>query len=185
MKHLRILLPALGAAALWLAAPAVEAAGDGARAQDVPEQLPALAITVKADAGWVDTGIDVAQGESLTIRASGRITLQRGNPAADCGPAGLDFMTVQQPVQDRNLGALVGKVAQLISLRIDEDTGEEIREEIVSVFHIGEESDVQAPIRGRLYLGVNETVVKDNAGEFTVMIFRRPPTSRGPAGVPG
>lgn len=172
MKRIKLDLPALGAAALWLAALAAGAGGADLGVQ-VPDEALVLTITVKADAGWVDTGIDVAQGEARTLRATGRITLQRGNPAAECGPEGLDFMTVQQPVQDRNLGALIGKVAQLISVRVDEDTGEEIRDEIVSIFHIGAENDILAPIKGRLYLGVNENVVKDNGGEFTVSIFRR------------
>lgn len=172
MKRSRTFLPALGWAALWLAAFAGGGGESGGPSQEA-DQRPVLTMTVKADAGWVDTGIDVAQGEAMTIRASGQITLQRGNPAADCGPEGLDFVTVQQPVADRNLGALIGKVAQLISLRVDEDTGEEIRDEIISVFHIGAESDILAPIRGRLYLGVNENVVRDNGGEFTVSIFRR------------
>ena len=130
-------------------------------------------VTVPANAGWVDTGLNVAQGDAFYIHGTGEITLQKGNPAANCGPAGLDIVTVQQPVPDRNLGALVGKVAQLVSLKKDEDTGEEIREEIVEYFFIGETNDVTAPIKGRLYLGVNEDLVKDNGGEFTVFIYRR------------
>ena len=157
MSRLKVLLLALGAAAAWA---------------QVAEEGLVKTLAVPADAGWVDTEIDVLQGEAWTFRAAGRITLQRGNPAADCGPEGLDFMTVQQPVQDRNIGSLIGKVAQLISVRVDEDTGEEIRDEIVAVFHIGAEGEVLAPIRGRLYLGVNENVVKDNGGAFTVSIFR-------------
>jgi hypothetical protein len=157
MTRLKVFLLALLAASAW--------------AQVVEEGL-VKTLAVPADAGWVDTGIDVLQGEAWTFQAMGRITLQRGNPAADCGPDGLDFMTVQQPVQDRNIGSLIGKVAQLISVRVDEDTGEEIRDEIVAVFHIGAESEILAPIRGRLYLGINENVVKDNGGAFMVSIYR-------------
>jgi len=130
-------------------------------------------ITVPGNAGWVDTGLDAAQGDGFHFKASGGISLQKGNPSANCGPAGLDLMTTQQPVPDRNIGALVGKVAQLISVKKDEDTGEEIRDEIVRCFFVGEEADLTAPIKGRLYLGVNENVFKDNGGEFTVLIFRR------------
>ncbi len=157
MRRVKALLLAFGAVAAWA---------------QVSEEGLVKTIVVPADAGWVDTGIDVLQGEARTFRAAGRITLQRGNPAADCGPDGLDFMTVQQPLQDRNIGSLIGKVAQLISVRVDEDTGEEIRDEIVAVFHIGAEQEVLAPIRGRLYLGINENVVKDNGGAFTVSINR-------------
>ncbi len=129
-------------------------------------------ISVPAAAGWVDAGFDVAEGDVFIFLAEGQITLQRGNPAAQCGPEGLDLRTVQQPIPDRNLGALIGKVAQLISVRIDEDTGEEIRDEVFSLFPIGSESRVVIPIRGRLYFGVNESVVKDNGGEFSVVAVR-------------
>ena len=130
-------------------------------------------VVVPANAGWVDTGLDVGQGEEFTIRGNGEITLQKGNPSATCGPAGLDLMTGQQPVPNQHLGALIGKVAQLISVRRDEDTGEEIRDEIAAYFFIGAESRVTTPIKGRLYLGVNEDVIKDNGGEFTALIYRR------------
>jgi hypothetical protein len=130
-------------------------------------------LTVPGNAGWVDTGLDAAQGDAFHFKASGEISLQKGNPAANCGPAGLDLVTTQQPVPDRNIGALIGKVAQLIDVKKDEDTGEEIRDEIVRTFFVGEAADLTAPIRGRLYLGVNENIFKDNGGEFTVLIYRR------------
>jgi len=130
-------------------------------------------VTVAGNAGWADTGLDAAQGDEFFFKASGEISLQKGNPSASCGPAGLDLMTTQQPILNQNLGALIGKVAQLVSLRTDEDTGEEIRDEIVEYFFVGAEGRVTAPIRGRLYLGVNENVFKDNGGEFTVLIYRR------------
>ena len=130
-------------------------------------------IAVPANAGWVDTGLDVGQGDQFYVHATGEISVQKGNPAANCGPAGLDIITVQQPVPDRNLGSLVGRVAQLIALKKDEDSGEEIRDEIVQYFFIGETSDVTIPMKGRIYLGINEDIVKDNAGEFTVYIYRR------------
>jgi hypothetical protein len=130
-------------------------------------------VTVPGNPGWVDTGLEVAAGEEFHIVGSGEITLQRGNPSADCGPQGLDLMTVQQPIPSQNIGALIGKVAELISVRKDEDSGQEIRDEIVRYFFIGAESDVAMPISGRLSVGVNENVLKDNGGEFTVAIYRR------------
>jgi len=150
--------------------------------QEVPQAQPAppgqqelvKEVSVPADAGWVDTGLDVNPGEEYFFKASGEISLQRGNPSAGCGPAGLDMMSVQQPIPNHNLGALVGKIAQLVSIRTDEDTGQEIRDEIAEYFFIGAESDFVAPLKGRLYLGVNEDLYKDNGGKFTVLVFRRP-----------
>ncbi|NTV81309.1 MAG: hypothetical protein HGA24_07800 [Candidatus Aminicenantes bacterium] len=115
--------------------------------------------------------------DSGNIRAFlpvGEISLQKGNPEAVCGPGGLDLVTVEQPVPQANLGALIGRVAQLVASRIDEDSGLEIRDEVFVLFLVGPESAASAPFKGRLYLGVNENVVKDNGGEFSVLVTRRP-----------
>ena len=164
---------AAGLAALGVAAAMLGGFPAGPGPQQVDDPL-VKGITVPGDAGWEDTGLDVMAGEELFIQASGEVNLQRGNPAAACGPVGLDMLTVDQPVPNENFGALVGKVAQLVATRLDEDTGGEVRDEIFVLFVIGAERTVSAPIRGRLYLGVNEKVTRDNGGEFTVLIARRP-----------
>jgi hypothetical protein len=168
----RVLLAA-GTAALGLAA----LASGGLVPQVSPQAAdaqPAKSIAVPADSGWVDTGIDVGPGEEILFRASGEINLQQGNPDAVCGPAGLDLITVEQPVPNENIGALIGKVARTVANRVDEDSGMVVRDEIFVLFFIGPEKAVTVPVKGRLYLGVNETVLKDNAGEFAVLVSRRP-----------
>ena len=120
------------------------------------------------------TSIDVGPGEELLFSASGEIDLQRGNPEAWCGPGGLDLITVDQPVPNANIGALIGKVAQTVARRVDERSGTDIRDEVFVLFLIGAERTVTVPIKGRLYLGVNENVIKDNGGSYTVDIVRRP-----------
>jgi hypothetical protein len=157
---------------LVMAAAGARAGSSGASSLQEITQEGLWRIVVPAAAGWVDAGFDVEEGDVFLIRAEGEITLQRGNPVARCGPDGLDLRTVQQPILDLNLGALIGKVAQLISVRIDEDTGEEIRDEILSLFPVGSGGRVVMPIRGRLFLGINESVVKDNGGEFAVVAIR-------------
>jgi hypothetical protein len=132
------------------------------------------AVAVAADAGWVDTSIDVAAGDTLTFVATGEIDLQKGNPEAVCGPGGIDLITVDQPVPNANLGALIGKLSQPVAKRVDEDAGTETTDEIFVLFVVGAEGTFTAPFKGRIYLGVNENVVKDNAGEFSVAVTRRP-----------
>jgi hypothetical protein len=150
----------------------------GGVARQVQDQPPAAPnekmIAVPADLGWVDTGIDVGPGEEILFRASGEINLQRGNPEAVCGPGGLDLVTVEQPIPNANLGALVGKIVQLVARRTDEDSGLEVRDEVFILFLIGPENAMTVPFKGRLYLGVNENVLKDNGGEFSVVVVRRP-----------
>ena len=127
-------------------------------------------ITVPSNVQWTDTGYDVEGGQTLSFSASGGISLQVGNPMAYCGPDGYDLKTVQQPIQNKNIGAVIGKVVLLISIEVDEETGEETRNEMVETFHIGGSKIVSMPISGRLFLGVNENVAEDNSGQFTVDI---------------
>jgi hypothetical protein len=131
-------------------------------------------VVVPAAGGWLDTGIDVGPGEELLFVATGEINLQKGNPEAVCGPGGLDLITVGQPVPNANLGALIGRIAQLVASRIDEDSGLEVRDEVFVLVPIGAEGRAAVPFKGRLYLGVNENVLKDNAGEFEVLVAKRP-----------
>jgi hypothetical protein len=126
-------------------------------------------LTVPADRHWLDTGFDVRRGQVLAFRASGMISLQRGNPMAYCGPDGYDDLrTVQQPLEDQNIGALIGRVVLLLSVEEDEETGEKIRNELVEYFYIGERNQVEIPIDGQMFLGVNELVTEDNSGRFQV-----------------
>jgi len=125
---------------------------------------------VPSNVQWTDTGYDVEGDKALSFSASGGISLQVGNPMAYCGPDGYDLKTVQQPIQNENIGALIGKVVFLISIEVDEETGEKTRNEMVEIFHIGSDRIVSMPISGRLFLGVNENVAEDNSGQFTVDI---------------
>jgi hypothetical protein len=120
---------------------------------------------------WTDTGFDVVKGQELIFRAVGQISLQKGNPVTYCGPDGYNYQSLQQPLHDRNIGALIGKVYFLVSLEIDEETGEETREEIEEIFYIGSSSRIIMPMDGRLYLGINENLVVDNDGVFHVLIY--------------
>lgn len=169
----------LRTACLLAAAAIATAAGGPDRGQDLPVAIvipPPLekAVAVPGAAGWVDTGIDVGPGQEIRFAATGRIDLQMGNPDASCGPEGVDLVTVEQPVPNANLGALIGKVVQPVARRLDEDSGQEIRDEIFVLFLVGPESVQTVPFQGRLYLGVNENVTRDNGGEFQVVVTRRP-----------
>jgi hypothetical protein len=128
-------------------------------------------ITVLGNVDWTDTGLEVKEDQAIYFRAQRQISLQRGNPMAWCGPDGMDRKTMQQPISDRNIGALIGKVVWLISIEVDQETGEQIRHEIIEKFYIGSANQVRMPISGRLFLGINENVVGDNSGEFEVIIY--------------
>ena len=131
-------------------------------------------VVVSGNSAWTDTGIDVLQGQTVEFSAEGLISLQKGNPQADCGPEGYDLRTVQQPLADCNLGALIGKVVIAVTVIKDKKTGQEKNEEAAELFPVGARGRVEMPVKCRLFLGVNEQVVGDNAGEFTVTIVTDP-----------
>ena len=128
-------------------------------------------VTVLGNVDWTDTGLEVKEDQEIYFSAQRQISLQRGNPMAWCGPDGMDRKTMQQPISDKNIGALIGKVVWLISIEVDEESGEQIRHEIIEKFYIGSANQVKMPISGRLFLGINENVVGDNSGEFEVIIY--------------
>src|SRR5512143_1450768 len=157
------------AAAALMAGLVLMAAGRPVQDQAVAPPVPLeKTVSVAADANWVDTGIDVGAGDELRFMATGEIDLQRGNPEAVCGPGGIDLVTLDQPVPNANLGTLIGKLVQPIAKRVDEDSGIEISDEVFVLFVVGPEGSFTVPFKGRLCLGVNENVVKDNGGAFSV-----------------
>jgi hypothetical protein len=158
-------------------------AGPTARAQEPPTASagPAKEIIVRGDAAWTDTGIDVGQNDELLITAAGGISLQRGNPTAFCGPDGYNMKTAQQPLPGKNIGALVGRVVQLVSVARDPVTNKEVRDELVEVFFVGSKARVLMPIAGRVFLGPNENVVGDNAGSFRASIIHIPASEQAGA----
>jgi len=133
-----------------------------------PAEEELLAVIVPGNLPWTDTGLEVVAGQELVFRAQGKISLQRGNPEAECGPDGYDLQTIQQPLPENNLGALIGKVVISVTITVDEKTGEEKRQEAAMTFFIGSGNLVEMPAGGRLYLGINENVTGDNSGEFKV-----------------
>lgn len=145
----------------------------GAGSQDIPFSpiQRGLEVSVMSQVDWTDTGLDVLEGQEIIFRAVGQISLQKGNPVTYCGPDGYSYQSLQQPLQDQNIGALIGKVYFLISLEVDEETGEEIRNEREEIFYIGSAKRVSIPMSGRLYLGINENLVADNEGAFHVLIY--------------
>ena len=160
--------------ALTLILSLAAAPAPGAPAGRPQEPVMVKEIVVPGNAGWVDTGIDVEEDEKFLFRGAGEISLQKGNPEAACGPEGADIQGLQQPLPDRNMGALAGKVSRVMAVRTDEKTKEEIRDELIRYFYIGRELVAAMPIQGRLFVGVNENVVRDNDGEFRVAIYKIP-----------
>jgi hypothetical protein len=132
---------------------------------------PAKSYELDLDAGeqWVDSNIDLRAEEKLRITAAGTITYPTADtskspgksPAKSFGPDGLargwGDLVHQYAVPDGGHGALIGRLG----------SGDGARP-----FLIGATSDYQAPVAGRLSLGINESQ-KDAAnatGSFHIKI---------------
>jgi LssY C-terminus len=163
MTNARIAM--LLATALLCAALAVRAQSSTTPATDASAAGKSYDLEISAGNQWVDTKIDLRAGEKLHLTATGTITYPAGPsskpPARSFGPAGLARgwadLIHQYAVPDGGRGALIGRLG----------TGEASQS-----FLVDAATDFDAPVAGRLFLGLNQSA-KDAAaahGSFHVKI---------------
>jgi len=111
---------------------------------------------VSSQEPWTDTGITVRAGDVISIRASGQIRFS-GNSRDIAEPDGARGRppTAAAPLPNVDIGALIGRIANSGPFLVGSDSG-----------------DLRVPRDGRLYLGVNDDILRDNRGEFRVTIIR-------------
>ena len=95
----------------------------------------------------------VARGETLTFTASGEVQYGGGGGSV-VRARRLERSQQRQPAAERRPGALIGRIG----------TG--------APFAVNSGTRIQAPVAGQLFLGVNDTTVADNQGEYQVEIER-------------
>ena len=108
---------------------------------------------VSADVPWNDSGIDVRAGQTIFFEAQGQV--RWGRDRRD-GPAGErnSPSNPNRPMGNRNAAALIGKIG----------SGNDL-------FFIGDDAGpIRARSSGRLYLVINDDVLKDNSGNFRVVV---------------
>jgi hypothetical protein len=112
-------------------------------------------VTVAGNVDWVDTGLDVTEGDRITFQSTGQVRLS-GDRTAVAGPAGIgEARSPNYPVPAVAAGALIARIN-------DEPP----------FFIGGSRTVVTMPASGRLRLGVNDDNVIDNSGAFRVRITR-------------
>ncbi len=117
-----------------------------------PRGLREREVRVPARAAWTDTGIVLRAGQRIYVEASGRV---QWGPRRQDGPDGErdSPRNAGRPMPGRPGAALIG--------RIGDD----------APFFIGGGQDaLRVRTSGTLYLGINDDVLDDNAGEFRVTI---------------
>ena len=111
-------------------------------------------VVVNSSQRWIDTGLDVRNGDTVSVQASGTMTLS-DNGADTAGPGGASRRAVSAPLPNQPAGALIARI----------NNGAPI--------FVGDRGSITANSAGRLYLGVNDDHLPDNRGEFRVTLQRR------------
>ncbi len=117
-----------------------------------------LNVTVSGSPQWVDTGMDVQAGDKLHITATGTVTMgnNTGITAAGVARGWVDTLRALM-VPSAGRGALVGRIGN---------------SDAATPFFIGADGTLQAPIAGRLYLGINQDSMQAPDGKYEVHIDR-------------
>jgi hypothetical protein len=116
-------------------------------------------IAVNANQPWTDTGLTVNKGERISFISGGTIRIAPGTaPELTATPDGSPVANVSRanyPVPVMATGGLIGRVGN------------------GAAFPIGSnQQPITMPAAGRLYLGINDDIVADNSGAFSVSIRR-------------
>jgi hypothetical protein len=115
-----------------------------------PAGTSSVTVTVDAAHPWIDSGLTVRKDERLSFHADG--TIRWGTkPDQVAGPEGHDAKSGKI-----GRGGLIGRVGS---------TGKP--------FPVGNtRTPIVMPKSGKLFLGINDFIFKDNAGSFVVTISR-------------
>lgn len=113
-------------------------------------------VVVPGNQQWVSSGLTVRRGEVLTFQSTGEVRLS-GDPNDVAGVAGARSQRYAgaSPLPQNFAGALIGRIGN------------------GAPFAIGDQTSITMPAAGVLWLGINDDVVADNAGQFNVVITRR------------
>jgi len=134
---------------------------------DLPHALPSLAqrtadrrFQIRADRGWQDTQLDVAEGEQITISADGEFIVRDDGSPWKSHANGVTIAYFNQ----KPLGQLVAA----IGAEEDLQTGE-----LVAI-SIGKQATLTAHTSGRLFLKINDhpAELQENRGALQVEIDR-------------
>jgi LssY C-terminus len=135
-----------------------------AKAQSSPASVTSYQIDLDAAKQWVDTKIDLRAGEKLRLTATGTITYPADKKHPDgrtFGPDGLPRgfrdLIHDYAVSNAGHGSLVGRLGD---------------DEVAQPFVIGASADYEAPVAGRLFLGINQSLrdAEGAKGNFQVKI---------------
>ena len=110
-------------------------------------------LAVPLDIDWVDVGLYCTLGDEFVIEMSGRGWLD-DTPESEIGPGGVDDQSSETRVlPDENTGSVIGRLSTT-----------------PEIFAVGTGTTYECPAQGDLLLGVNDTDLADNSGEFAALV---------------
>ena len=110
-------------------------------------------VRVEGTQEWTDTGITVRAGDTINFDAQGTVRISNNrNDIAGVGGTLSNRREANAPLPNQVAGALIARIGNSPPL------------------FIGNRRSVRAPFGGRLYLGVNDDNLSDNAGDFQVTV---------------
>ncbi|MBM3782830.1 MAG: hypothetical protein FJW30_00650 [Acidobacteria bacterium] len=119
--------------------------------------LGAQEFDVPADKQWMDTNLDVEPGEMIAVEADGKVSYL----GKETGPEGMvrGWMDMIRafPLNDAKRGALIGRIGSSDATR---------------PFLIGARTERNVNVKGRLFLGINQSPMDRATGSFRVKIVR-------------
>lgn len=112
-------------------------------------------VVVPGNQQWVSSGLTVRRGETLTFQSTGEVRLSNdANDVAAVTGSRNQRYAGGSPLPQNFAGALIGRIGN------------------GQPFAIGDQASIRMPAAGILWLGINDDVVADNAGQFNVVITR-------------
>jgi hypothetical protein len=133
-------------------------------AQATSAGVSSYQIDLDAAKQWLDTKIDLRAGEKLRLTATGTITYPADKKHPDgrtFGPDGLargfEDLIHEYAVSNAGHGSLIGRLGD---------------DNVAQPFSVGASADYEAPVAGRLFLGINQSLRDAEAaeGNFQVKI---------------
>jgi LssY C-terminus len=150
-------------AAAFLSAP-LAVSPQSAIPQSSPASVTSYQIDLDAAKQWVDTKIDLRAGEKLRLTSTGTITYPADKKHPDgrtFGPEGLargfGDLIHEYAVSDAGHGSLIARLGD---------------DNVAQPFSVGANTDYEAPVAGRLFLGINQSLrdAETAKGNFRVKI---------------
>lgn len=130
----------------------------------VPPEPVEVSVVVPGTEQWTDTGIDLSIGDTVSIEADGAASPDVYNEGL-YGPDGVPdrpsaLIYNVEGLEEENHNSLIGRIG-----------------EVGPPFQVGSELQFIVDTEGRLFLGINDTDVANNAGVFTAAITVNPSQS--------